>query len=230
MSSAIGSIGRLERVTLGERVYRELKELLMAGELMPGDKLSLRTVATQLGVSMMPVRDAVARLVAEDALAVSPSRAVSVPVMTRRRFRELKTLRLVLEGHAAEEAARQRTPADLKAMRKFDAQFRAAVGGSEPDAAVALRWNKSLHFAVYAAAASPSLVAIIEGLWLKVGPVINLDIRGSAERLAVGQAEVLHGRMVAAIEAGDAAGARAALAEDISRSADFIEATGNLPD
>jgi len=230
MNSAIATIGRLERVTLGDRVYRELRELLMAGELMPGEKLSLRTVATQLGVSMMPVRGAVAQLVAEDALTVTPSRAVSVPMMTRRRFQELKAIRLVVEGHAAAEAARLRTETDLKAIRKFDALFRAAVGGPNPDPVAALRWNKSLHFAVYAAAASPALVAIIEGLWLKIGPVINLDLRSSTERLCTGQAELLHARMLAAIEAKDGEGARAALVEDIGSSAAVIETMGNLPD
>ena len=49
-----------ERVTLGERVHAELRERLMSGELAPGQKMSLRTAAETLGVSIMPVREAVA--------------------------------------------------------------------------------------------------------------------------------------------------------------------------
>ncbi|GGF18324.1 GntR family transcriptional regulator [Aliidongia dinghuensis] len=220
----------MERVTLGDRVHRQLRELLMAGKLMPGEKLSLRSVAASLGVSMMPVREAVAQLVAEDALTVLPNRAISVPVMTKRRFRELRAIRVMLEGYAAEQAAQQRGEADLAQIREADAQFRRAVSGAAPDPVSALRWNMNLHFAVYRAAQSPSLLTIIEGLWLKVGPVINLDLRASAERLSAGASERLHARLLAAIEAGDGAGARAALVEDINGSAAFIEATGNLPD
>jgi hypothetical protein len=43
-----------ERVTLGGRVHSHLRELLMSGELAPGQKMSLRSVAETLGVSMMP--------------------------------------------------------------------------------------------------------------------------------------------------------------------------------
>jgi DNA-binding GntR family transcriptional regulator len=230
MTTAIEGIGRLERATLGDRVTRELRELLMAGKLMPGEKLSLRTVAASLGVSMMPVREAVARLVAEEALIVSPNRSITVPLMTKRRFRELKAIRLVVEGHAAGEAARLRTADDLSAIRTSDAAFRDAVRSPAPDPAAALRANMSLHFAVYRAAASPSLTAIIEGLWLKVGPVINFDLRSSTERLSSGVSERLHARLLAAIEAKDGAGARDAVIADISGSADFIEAAGTLPD
>jgi DNA-binding GntR family transcriptional regulator len=230
MTTAIEAIGRLDRATLGDRVYRELRELLMAGKLMPGEKLSLRPVAASLGVSMMPVREAVARLVAEEALVVSPNRSIRVPLMSRRRFRELKAIRLVIEGYAAEQAALLRSVEDLAAIRRHDAGFRRAVTAPKPDPAAALGANMSLHFAVYRAAASPSLTQIIEGLWLKVGPVINYDLRASTDRLAAGAAEVLHAQLLAAIEARDAAGARAAVTADISSSADYIEAAGTLPD
>ena len=99
--SALAQIGRLERVTLGERVYAELRELLMSGELAPGQKMSLRTVAETLGVSMMPVREAVARLVSDQSLEVLPNRAVRVPLMTLTRFRELTTVRLAVDKGVA---------------------------------------------------------------------------------------------------------------------------------
>ena len=111
--TAITQIGRLERVTLGERVHAELRELLMSGELAPGQKMSLRSVAETLGVSIMPVREAVARLVSDRSLEVLPNRAVRVPLMSRVRFRELTAVRLAIEGFAAEEAARNRSDADI---------------------------------------------------------------------------------------------------------------------
>jgi DNA-binding GntR family transcriptional regulator len=226
--SAIAQIVRLERVTLGERVHTELRELLMSGELAPGQKMSLRSVAETLGVSMMPVREAVSRLVADQSLEVLPNRAVRVPLMNLARFRELTTVRLAVEGFAAEQAARSRAESDLAAMRQFEEAFLAEARSSDPHADRAVRANKELHFAVYQATRLPTLVGIIEGLWLKIGPVLNFDLKASPERLQTGGAAGHHRRLVAAVKAGDGAAARQALVDDIEGAACFIESTGRL--
>jgi len=230
LASASATIEPAERVTLGQQIYAELRELLMAGELAPGDKLSLRAVAGRLGVSMMPVRQAVSRLVADDALEVLPNRAVRVPLMTVAKFRELTRVRIAVEGFAAEEGALARSEADLNALALHDAAFRREAQSRDPDLARAVRANKDLHFAIYRAARLPALVAIIEGLWLRIGPVLNLDLKVSGERLAQGGAADQHARALAAIAAGDGPAARAAIIEDITGAAAFIEASGRLPD
>ncbi len=226
--AALAQVGRLERITLGERVYEELRDLIIGGDLAPGDKLSLRSVADTLGVSIMPVREAVSRLVADEALEVLPNRAVTVPVMTGSKFRELTRIRLVIECFAAEQAALNCSPAELRVIGAFDAAFRREARSDEPDPKRAVRANKDLHFAIYRASRMPSLVGIIEGLWLKIGPVLNLDLRVSPDRLAHGGAEAHHARAVAAIEARDGRAAQAAISADIEGAAAFIEATGRL--
>lgn len=214
--------------TLAWQVYAGLREWLIAGVLSPGEKLSLRSVGERLGVSMTPVREAVSRLVADAALEVLPNRAVSVPVLTLEEFRELTAIRVVLEGFAAERAAALRSPQQLAAIRRHDALFRRQCGRARPNIEAAVKANQSLHFAVYAAAGLPPLMPIIEGLWLRIGPVLNLDMRASPERLRLGAAERCHGRLVAAIDARDAQAARRALADDIGGAAAFIEARGAL--
>lgn len=216
------------RITLGTQVYDALRDLLIAGELAPGERLSLRTVAERLGTSMMPAREAVSRLVADEALEVLPNRAVRVPVITLQKFRELTRVRIAVEGFAAAEAARAVSPRDLAGIARHDAVFRHEVLSPTPDLERAMRANRDLHFAVYEAAGLPSLVAIIEGLWLRIGPVLNLDMRSSPRRLAEGGAQTHHAVLVAALAAGDAEGARAALSADITGSAGFIETTGRL--
>ena len=208
----------------------ELRELLMSGELAPGQKMSLRTVAETLGVSIMPVREAVARLVSDQSLEILPNRAVRVPLMSRARFRELTAVRLAVEGFAAEEAARNRTSQDLVAMRRFEGAFQEQARSPDPQADQAVRANKELHFAVYRATGLPTLVSIIEGLWLKIGPVLNFDLKASPERLRTGGAAEQHRRLVAAVEAGDGAAARQALTGDIQGAASFIESTRPLLD
>jgi DNA-binding GntR family transcriptional regulator len=228
--SALVQIGRLERVTLGERVYAELRELLMSGELAPGQKMSLRTVAETLGVSMMPVREAVTRLVSDQALEVLPNRAVRVPLMTLARFRELTTVRLAVEGFAAEEAARRRSAEDMVEIRRAENAFQVEARSRKPRADHAVRANKELHFAVYRATGLPTLVAIIEGLWLKIGPVLNFDLKVSPERLRTGGAAQHHRDLAAAVEQADPKAARNAVVADIADAASFIESTGRLLD
>lgn len=227
-TAAIQIATPLERRTLGERVYAELSDMLVSGRLAPGERFSLRSAAEALGVSMMPVREAVSRLVAEKALDVTPNRAAQVPLMSAAQFRELATVRIAIEGFAAEEAALRRTPQALTAIAKAEAAFRRESLSATPDLPRAVEFNMSFHFAVYRAANLASLTEIIRGLWLKIGPVINLDLRANPERLAVGSARRLHADMLAAIEKQDATGARAALAEDISSTAAFLLEKGGF--
>ena len=215
--------------TLGTQVLAHLRTQLITGLLAPGDKLPLRPLALQLGVSMQPVRDAVSRLVAERALEVTPKRSVQVPLMRLAQFKELTTIRLGVEGFAAEHAARHRGGAERAALRRHEAAFRRQSQRAAPDVDAAIVANANLHFAIYRAAGMPALVGIIEGLWLRIGPVLNLDMRGGTGRLASGTAMNCHAALLAAIERGDAAGARDALLEDIRNTADFIEARGVLP-
>jgi DNA-binding GntR family transcriptional regulator len=74
------------------------------------------------------------------------------------------------------------------------------------------------------------LLDVISGLWLKAGPIINLDMRSSPYRLRTGRTAGLHADAVAAIRLHDGAGARAAIAEDIQTASDFIIARCLLPE
>lgn len=215
--------------TLGGQVYAGLRDWLISGELSPGEKLSLRTMADRLGVSMTPVREAVSRLIADEALEVLPNRAVRVPELSLAQFRELTSIRLAIEGFAAERAATIRSPRQLAAMRRFDAAFRRQCGRPRPDLAAAVRANQALHFAVYAAAGLPSLMPIIEGLWLRIGPVINLDLRVVGSRVRLAKSAQCHARLVAAIAAGRGPAARRALEDDIGGAAAHIVSRGILP-
>ncbi len=191
----LGATPPLERQTLGDQVYRHIRQLLIAGRLTPGDRLSLRSVGDALGVSMMPVREAVSRLVADQALEVMPNRAVRVPVMHARQFRQLATIREQIEGFAAAQAACHGRPEQIKDIARAEEHFAAIAAKAKPDRAAAVEANQAFHFAVYAASGMPDLVEIIGGLWLKVGPVINLDLRENPERISNGSAcRCMHGR------------------------------------
>ena len=78
------------------------------------------------------------------------------------------------------------------------------------------------------AAAMPSLIEMIERLWLKAGPILNLDMRHEPRRLEGGSAMQAHARLLEAVRRRDAPAARAALEDDIAAAAAHIEETGQL--
>ena len=230
LPAALNLVEPLDRQTLGERAYARLADLLMSGRLAPGEKLSLRAAADVLGVSIMPVREAVSRLVADRALEVTPNRAVRVPLMTAAQFRDLTKVRIAIEGHAAAEAALHRSDDDLAAIMRAEQAMRVESEKSRPDLPRAVELNKTFHFAVYEASQSPILVEIIRALWLKAGPVINLDLRANPERLAKGDAIRFHAEVRRAIADKEPTPARTAVAADISGAAKVILSRGGLAD
>ena len=161
----------------------------------PGQRFTLRGLAAAIGTSAMPVREAVTRLAAEQALEVLPNRAIRVPLMTRERFLELRTIRLQLECLAIESAADKRDEDELAEIQRHEQEFLQAR--AQPDSRAAVRANKNLHFAIYRSARMPALLQIIESLWLQIGPVLNYDLASSARAPEPGRgpsAPPRHGR------------------------------------
>jgi DNA-binding GntR family transcriptional regulator len=220
----------LDRQTLGARAYLQIADLMIAGKLAPGEKLSLRTTADALHVSMTPVREAVARLVSDGALEITPGRSIRVPIMSASQFRDLTKARIAIEGHTAAEAAHQRSDEDIARLREADRAFGALRRLRRPDLAQAVELNKEFHFVLYAAAGSAILIDIIRSLWLKAGPVLNLDLRANRNRIAKSRAVEFHAAALEAVIAGNAEAARNAIAEDIGTAADFILSHGRLVD
>mgnify|MGYP000979677806 CR=1 FL=1 len=218
----------LKRQTLSADVYEQLKELLMTGRMMPGEQISLRGTATALGVSVMPVREAVHRLAAEQALELTPNRALRVPRMTVSQFREITAIRINLEGLATERAAALLDDAGVARIAELNTQFADEMGRAAPDGAKLIALNKALHFAVYEGARMPTLMKMIEALWLRIGPILNYDLRSGSRRVGDGVAAAHHARLVEALKQHDGAAAREALRGDIEAAADFIVSAGVL--
>ncbi|WP_267421321.1 GntR family transcriptional regulator [Methylobacterium sp. GC_Met_2] len=226
--AALADLPQLDRRTLTDTAYAALSDLLASGRLAPGDRLSLRRSAAAFGVSVMPVREAVSRLVAEGVLEVAPSRIIRVPILSAETFRALAETRIAVEGIAAARAAERRTETELDAIRRAEAAFRSEAECREPDRVMAVQLNRNLHFAIYSACRLAPLIEIIRRLWLKAGPVINLDLRACPERLHQGFALRRHAAALAAIEGRDGSAASAAVAADIRDAADFILSRGTL--
>jgi DNA-binding GntR family transcriptional regulator len=228
----------LQRQTLSADVYEQLKDLLMSGKMMPGQQLSLRSTAEALKVSVMPVREATQRLVAEKALEIGTSRIIRVPTMTVAQFREITSIRINLEGFAVEQACCHMNKKYLTEIEALNKSFNQELDLSNPDGTKLISINKDLHFAIYKASEMPMLLQLIEALWLRIGPILNYDLRTGSKRLEARAGTEHHTRMVKtlshhcklvkALKERDPDAAKLALRDDISTAAEFIVSSGTL--
>jgi len=225
-SVPMNSMGKMQPIvhqTLAAKVYQDLRELIISGQLQPGERLTLAGMAAALGTSAMPVREAINKLAADEALEILPNKSVRVPVLTRSRFQELVVIRLVVEGLAVEKAAECITEAQLTTLASLEQAFSKEIELPDPDVNHIIQINKQFHFTAYAAAKMPVLISLIEGLWLRIGPVLNLDLRNMTSRRRSDLPSVkAHRALVEALRAGDGAAARLALAMDINGAAEVI--------
>jgi DNA-binding GntR family transcriptional regulator len=204
-------IAPVEQMNLRESAYRSLHDAFTRGEFSPGDSLSLRSLAAQLGISMTPVREAVRRLVAEGALIDTRSRKLLVPPFDERRMADLKSARLALEGLVLDQAMGRIDPAGITALK--DVLDRpAAPGQTGPD----LVRNYEFHFTLYRMSGSSVLLPMVEALWVQYGAYLNLIIRQEAALRVIEHEH--HLAIIDALECGDRGAAKAALTQDIERS------------
>jgi DNA-binding GntR family transcriptional regulator len=211
----------IDVTTVQERVYQELRDALYQGRFMPGEVLTIRALAAALGTSPMPVREAIQRLVTENALTQLPNRTFQVAALTPQNYDEWIRVRCELEGYAAQRAAQRSTPAICRQLREINATFAKSIEKEQANGM--LEGNQHFHFAVYEAADSDALLKMIGSLWLRFGPVLAFvqHVPGSIEMFRRG-VEV-HERVVAAMERHDAHEARFALALDIRAAASWFK-------
>lgn len=213
--------------SLRSQVYDSLRDALTAGRFAPSQKLSFRFIAGTLGVSLTPVREAIRRLVAEGAFEMRPNRSVRVPLMTRDKVLELRDIRIAVEGLATEKAAALATREQIAGLRRIAADLLAVR--SRGDTVADRQKIREFHFALYAIAAQPTLLRVIEGLWLQTGPYLNLlypdfiaSPRGPERRL----------RIIKALQAHDGATARREMEADIGDALTYVaglaDAAGNI--
>src|SRR5215470_2403342 len=211
-------LARIERETVQERVYGVLRDRLMRGGFEPGQKLKIAELATALGTSAMPVREALNRLAAERAIESMPNRSVRVPSLSRDSLRDLMETRYAVEGLAVSRAAANMDEPTLLLLRQIIA------AQSETDAEhvseASAEQNRAFHFAIYRKAGSSVLLPIIESLWLQFGPYLRV----ASERFdgREGRGTNFHVEMVDALARGDATAARKALESDIGRAFELV--------
>ncbi|HEY2658648.1 MAG TPA: GntR family transcriptional regulator [Caulobacteraceae bacterium] len=200
-------------------IYEDLRRRMITGKIVPGVGLSTRGLALELGVSQMPVRDALSRLAAEGAVAIRSKRKIEVPPMNPERFTDLLNCRLLLEPEAAVQALPHITPAKMKQLREIDAALDTAMENG--DVIAYMERNFEFHFTLYRANNRPTLNRLIETLWLQFGPFMRVVYGRYGTANLVDQ----HRVALDAIDAGDAEALHKAIAGDIADGMGLIGRT-----
>lgn len=205
----------IEKESLGDTVYARLAETLIKGRLAPDARLTIRELAQSLGTSVTPVRDAILRLIQDEALVQKSPREVHVPVITPQRYREIRQIRVKLEGLAARECAAKAEAKDVLRLRELIAQNEVAL--KEKNWPEALELNQAFHFALAEIADLPVLRGILYRLWLQMGPLIA-EAYPRGGRLMIDY----HYEVLQAVEAADPDSAEIAIARDIGEAGSLI--------
>jgi DNA-binding GntR family transcriptional regulator len=151
--------------SLHDAIYASLLQALVMGDLVPGQRFSMRALADRFHTSLIPVRDALKRLVAERGLRILPNRTVCVPLMTRQAFQELLQVRLSLESKLARRGAELIVRGQVGRLAEINDEMQAAVGLD--DVKQYLAANHRFHFGLYQVADSAVILPIVESLWMR---------------------------------------------------------------
>jgi DNA-binding GntR family transcriptional regulator len=194
----------VHRNTLKDQSYSELRRALIMGRFEPGENVTVKLLAEQLGAGIMPVREAVQRLVAEGALVNLPSGRVCVPSLTREEFDDIVELRLLLEPHCCGKAAAAMTDESLAEVAQAQSRLREANAGKKSEAVL---WaNHEFHFTIYRQGGSPQMLAHIESVWLCFGPMMPYTQTGVVGAIEYIETELkTQDQLLAALAARDSA-------------------------
>lgn len=149
--------------TLQSLVYRTLREAILDGQLAPGQKLVAGAIARDLGVSRMPVREALSRLEQDGFVTSIPHKEVVVAEFNERDVIEIYDIRSVLEAYAARLCAQHVTPAQLCRLGRLLAEMEAAL--ADGDTERFKQRDNEFHHLLFATCGSLHLARLLSELW-----------------------------------------------------------------
>lgn len=216
----MSGLKQIEKFTLWDRAYAELRGALLAGRFVPGQRILLRDVAAELGISLTPVRDAVNHLIAERVLergTGGQGGGAIVPHVDPDQFRQLTMMRADLESRAAYEAVMHVQDSDITLLREHLALMTGHMNGERRDDY--LEMHRRFHFGIYTLARMPIIQDAIETLWLRCGPVLTIVL---PEYVPYLKKTDYHAAALEALACRDANGVATAIRQDISEAGDYI--------
>lgn len=219
--SRLGPLALQEGATAQAQIYGTLRDALISGYFRPGEEISLRRAAAVLGTSVTPVREALRQLESDGGLEVfGGNRVLRVPIRTPAELVDIRDIRLNLEGFAALHAIDRIRSAQLRLIGNACQLMQRAADAGDADMYLENNWR--FHSLIYQAAERPVLMAMIAGMWLRVGPLIRIAVTAPSH---FDRSMASHDDAMEAMRQGDAAALQAAIIRDIGDAADDLTRT-----
>ena len=199
-----------------EVVYRNLRDLILFGEMAPGQAVTIQGLADTMGAGVTPVREAIRRLIAEGALDFQGNRRVCVPLLTPSHIDELIFMRKELDAELARLAAARCTVGDIDELEQIDLALDRAI--ERGDVRAYLELNHQFHTVIYGLADAPIMAEIAQGLWLRFGP----SLRVVCGRVGTQNVPDRHKDAIAAMRRGDGEAVAIAIHADVVQGMEVV--------
>jgi DNA-binding GntR family transcriptional regulator len=206
--------------SLVERIVREIKSSIVAGDLRPGEQFSIGELATELDVSHIPVREALRRLEADGLIMLRPGRSAIVTPLSLDELIEVYRLRLLVEVDLAGRSARSYTDEQIELAEGYCERLGVAgpSGGNlrDPEA------HHALHLLLLTPAAGPHSTQIVQRLMDISDRYIGLVY--DARPVAFDEPYRRHLELVEAARKRSAPAMRKALHAHLSENLEYMQA------
>lgn len=192
-------------------VYQKIRDMVLYGELAPGQPITIQGLVSMLETGITPVREAIRRLTAEGALTATDNRRISVPELNLQLLEELSFARLSIEPHLAKLATKHITPAQIDALEQIDFQLDEAIETGNVQGYLHL--NYSFHRTLYCYSKTEILLSMADALWLRAGP----SLRVVCGRYGTSNLPDMHEEALAAMRKNDPKAVAKAIHKDIQQ-------------
>ena len=214
---------KLVRSTTAVEVTRILKERILGGHYAEDQFIRQELIAQELGVSRIPVREAIAQLEAEGLLIREKYRGAVVPKLLATEIDEIYALRAMIEPYLLRAAMEKITPEQIEHLRQIIARSRAAA-----DTADWAGLNVDFHRSLYTLADKPLAMQVLDNLLLRADRYLKVQRFMSSQTQTESDAE--HQRILDHIAAGDTDAAVETLCSHIGWNAEDVRQTIGLPE
>jgi len=221
------SRGPMKEKSLRNRAYEHIHRKILAGDLEPGQQVSEASLASEIGISRTPVREAINQLRSEGLVLQVPRYGTVVRRPERQDIEELYELREGLESYAAGLAARRAAPKDIEAlerileeMRQIAAEFRRS-GRPALEGALLRRFlaaDMGFHLALLRAAGNRRILKVLSESHT-LSRIFGMP-RAEHDEPRLRKTEQFHAHVLAAARKRDPEGARRAMADHIRSGRD----------
>lgn len=220
----MAQVDPIDREMLSSKIKDRILQLILEGELKPGDRVVETRIARELGVSQSPVREAIRDLAGAGFLEIEPYRGARIRQFTREGFLDDMEIRGELEAIAAQRAATRITSTQIERLKSLVAEMHAMGEAGDPHGQ-AMK-NTEFHRTVVEAAGSDAL----ERVWSMLEPFARTYVTAMVPGADLVWLGDRHSAIVEALQTGDPERAAAVMRQHASEARDLLAEVGSSRD